>query len=162
MDFLGVLTTIHHKGIDCRALIIADAKKEKALSKFPDGILISSSISLKRDPDKHKNFFVMIDTFVRNRPDGFTYDGIFYKFSDDAAGRYACRQWAKRILGFVNRIYWTEGDQVVCKIEERSLEMDKCSAKSFEEIYYGLRDLLAGILGVEPWQLETKSFEGEI
>lgn len=162
MDFIATLTTIRHNGADCRALIIADPKKQKPLAEIPDGVRISSSISLKRDPDKHKNFFCMIATFVRQRPEGFTHDGIFYKFSDDEAGRYACRQWVKRILGFVNRVYWTEGEEVKCKIEERSLEMDKCSAKSFMEIYCGMRDLLAGILGIDGWQLETNSFEGEV
>lgn len=164
MDFSGPLTTVkwRHaigKEIDCRAVIVLEEKRNRTLSKIPDGVSVAASIHLKRDPQMHRQLFVMFRRTVDNFPQGFEFEGHQLTFESNEAGYYAFRQWIKRQLNFCNEHYWMEDGVLKKSYEMRSLEYEKCSQKDFEDFYGAARDLMAGIMRINPYEFERLGIE---
>ena len=159
MDFIGPLITVKHKGVDCRAVIVEQEKKNRTLAKVPDGNTVCAMISLKRDPGMHNRLFKMFSTTVANFPEGFTLPPDHFIFENNEAGIYSFRQWLKERLGFVRSRFFMRNGELVKEIEVRSLELDKCNTSDFEKFYYGARDFMASILKLDPIEFERQLFD---
>lgn len=159
MDFIGTLTTLRYKEADRRALIIDDEKKNRALSKIPDFVTVSASLSLKRDPGQHRRLFKAFKKTVDNLREGFTLPPDRFQFECNESGYYSFRQWLKKRLSFTTEVYWMENGELKKSIEPRSLELDKCSASDFEQFYEAAMSFMATLLGKMREEFERELFD---